>query len=295
MIPKVYIGSAIWRGVEPLHMKALAHLLRDPHYGYFPETGDALIERARGISASHFLRHTDAEVHLSLDSDIIEFLKPAIDLMCEQAVTHDIVGGLYITRATARTFPTSMFLDNQTIEFASDPTPQPVRWIATGCVAVHRRGFEKMAETMPLLHEQDGERAFYNFYHTMEYDTAQDGNTAGRILLSEDYAFSQRAKELGFTSHINPVVRVGHVGPYAHRLEDMAQEILTPQPLRISHVDRYWQIECAGTKETPESMGRLPEGKGEEIRKKFDETRQQRRARRGSRPAGYPSRPAFRR
>jgi hypothetical protein len=256
-------------------MKALMPLLRDPSYEYWPQIGDALIERARSISASYFLRHTDADVHLSIDSDIVEFEKDAIDKMCEQAEKYDIVGAVYICRSTSRTFPATFFNDGGAIEFAFDPTPKPVMWVATGCLAVHRRVFEKMAETMPLLHERDGERAFHNFYHSMEYDTEE----MGRILLSEDYAFSQRAKDLGFTCYINPAVRVGHMGPYAYRLEDMAQKLLEPQPLKLERRGVHWRIECAMNEETPESMGRIPEGESEAIRKKFGESRPQRRAR----------------
>lgn len=273
---KVYIGSAIWRTVEPLHMKSLLPLLHDPRYEYFPQTGDALIERTRGISASYFLRHTDADVHLSLDSDIVEFEKSAIDKMCEQALTHDIVGAVYICRSAARTFPATFFNDGEPIEFAFDPTPKPVQWVATGCLAVHRRVFEKIAETLPLLHERDGERAFYPFYQSMVWD---EGGDVGKILLSEDYAFSQRARNLDFTPHVNPAVRVGHVGPYAYRLEDMAQTLLEPQPLRLERRGVRWRVECAMKTETPESMGRIPEGKSEEIRSLFDEPRAERRRR----------------
>ena len=274
---KIYIGSAVWREVAPLHMKSLLALLRDPHYAYFPQTGDACMERVRGISATYFLRHSDADVHLSLDSDIVEFEKDAIDKMCGQALTHDIVGAVYICRSAARTFPATFFNDGEPIEFAFDPTPKPVKWVATGCLAVHRRVFERMAETLPLLHERDGSRAFYDFYETMHYDV---GGEVGLIKLTEDYAFSQRATDLGFTSYVNPAVRVGHMGPYAYRLEDMAQTLLQPQPLKMERRGVHWRVECARTTETPESLGRIPEGKGQEIRDKFEKpTRAERRRR----------------
>jgi hypothetical protein len=111
---KIYVGSTIWRAVEPYHMKSLVYLLRDPHYGYFPEVGDALVERARGTSATHFLRHTDADVHLSLD---VDFQKDAIDIMCEQAVKYDIVGAVYICRSVARTYPATFFQEGLRVMF----------------------------------------------------------------------------------------------------------------------------------------------------------------------------------
>jgi len=254
---KVYIGSAIWRTVEPLHMQSVMALLTKkesdsgPAYEYYPQTGDACMERVRGISATYFLRHTDADVHLSIDSDIVQFDRVAIDQMCEQAEKYDIVGAIYICRSTARTFPTTFFNDGEVIEFAFDPTPKPVQWVATGCLAVHRRVFEKMAETMPLLHKPDGKRAFYDFYETMHYDTEE----MGLIKLTEDYAFSQRAKDIGFTSYINPAIRLGHMGPYAYRLEDMAQVLLEPQPMKLGRRGTVWRVECAMNEDTSRNLG----------------------------------------
>lgn len=263
---KIYIGAAVGRAVEPMHMKALIPLLRDQRYGYFPQVGDALMERVRGMSATYFLRETDADVHLSLDSDIVQFTKSDMDLMCEQAEELGIVGAAYICRSTARTFPASQFKDEQRVDFNKDTTPVPIRWIATGCVAVARRVFEKMAEGMPLLHASEGKRAWYDFYETMHYD--MDGEM---IKLSEDFSFSERAKDLGFESHINPAIRIGHQGPYTHRLEDMAQTPLQPQPLTLTHIGKHWRIECEGIEETPEAMGRLKEEVPDDVKKKFAE------------------------
>jgi hypothetical protein len=262
-------------------MKSLVPFLRDANYGYFPQVGDALIERSRGMSATNFMLNTKGDVHLSLDSDIVDFKKEAIDQMCEQAVTHDIVGAVYICRATARTFPATFFEEEVKVRFERDPTPVPVKWIATGCLAVHRRVFEKMAETMPLLHATDGPRAFYPFYQSSIYDDPDHG----KILLSEDFAFSQRATELGFKPYINPAVRVGHMGQYVHRLEDMAQQILAPQPIEIERSGRFWRVGCEGIMETEESMGRVPEGQGEEIRERFDSRAERRRNQRKEKKA----------
>ncbi len=64
-------------------MKSLVPFLRDINYGYFPQVGDALIERSRGMSATNFMLNTKGDVHLSLDSDIVDFQKDAIDQMGE--------------------------------------------------------------------------------------------------------------------------------------------------------------------------------------------------------------------
>jgi hypothetical protein len=247
----VYIGSSVWREVEPYHVAALQTLLRDGYrYAYLPQQGDALMERTRGMSATLFMRKTKAEVWLSLDSDITGFTKEGIDTLVEQAMTHDIVVGAYICRSRGDSYPSSTFEDGTSIEFNDDPTPQPIKWGATGCMAVHRRVFEAMAETMPLLHMKDEARCFYPFFQTLIYDHEEHG----KILLSEDFAFCERARELGFTTYVNPAIRLGHVGPYIFRLEDMGKHIdedgkvwqVTPEepiPMRISCSNGRWKAE----------------------------------------------------
>lgn len=271
---KVYIAQSIWRQTEALQMKSLLPLLMNPRYGYFPQVGDALMERSRGINATHFLRHTNADVYFSLDSDIVDFNPQHIDEMVEQAVTHDIVAGVYLCKSVARTFPATLFEDETSIEFNDDPTPVEVKWAATGCIAIHRRVFEKLAETMPLLHEKDGPRAFYPFFRS----SITDLEDVGPILLSEDFAFCERAREAGFKVYVNPRVRLGHMGPYVYRLEDMGQNVLTAQPLTISRSGAHWRIELEGTVETPEAMGRIRPGEAEAVDEKFARlNREQRR------------------
>lgn len=247
----VYIGSSVWRDVEPYHVAALQNLLRDGfRYGYMPQQGDALMERTRGMSATLFMRKTKGDVWLSLDSDITGFTKEHIDTLVEQAVTHDIVVGVYICRSRGDSYPSSTFIDDTSIEFNDDPTPVPIKWGATGCMAVHRRVFEAMAETMPLLHMKDEARCFYPFFQTMIYDHEDHG----KILLSEDFAFCERARQLGFTTYANPAIRLGHIGPYVFRLEDMGRHIdedgrvwqVTPDepiPMQISVSNGRWRAE----------------------------------------------------
>lgn len=237
---KVMVGSAIWRTAEAGHVASLVPLLRMPGFMWGPQTGDALIERARGINATYFLNHTEADVHLSIDSDII-FNAEDAKKVCEQAMTHDIVCGLYVTRAgNQRPFPTSFIEADMDVPMGADKDQlYPLVWGATGFMATHRRVFEKLAEDMPLLCKSNGERAFYNFYHSMEYE--MNGEL---ILLSEDYAFTQRARDAGFGVWFNPGVRLGHIGQYPYRLEDMATEFIEPQELvlRRDGPGAHWTI-----------------------------------------------------
>lgn len=262
----VYIGSSVWRGVEPHHVAALQMLLRDGYrYAYLPQVGDAMMERSRGMSATLFVRKTKADVWLSIDSDVTGFTKEMTDLLVEQAVTHDIVVGAYICKSRADSYPSSTWDDDTSIEFGEDATPQPIKWGATGFMAVHRRVFEALAEDMPLLHSKDEARCFYPFFQTMIYDHPEHGN----ILLSEDFAFCEKARRLGFTTYVNPAIRLGHIGPYVFRLEDMGKYEdeegrvwqVTPNepiPMRISCSNGRWTAEGPVTFKQKQQEAKVP-------------------------------------
>ena len=238
---KVMVGGTVWRHLEARHVASLIDVLRQPGFMYHPNSGDALVERARSINATWFMNHTDADVHLSIDSDITDFSVADAKKICEQAMTNDIVCGLYVTRSgNARPFPTSFIGADVDVEMGMDKEQLcPVDWGATGFMAVHRRVFEKLSKDLPLLHKSNGERAFYPFYQTMIVE-----HNGENILLSEDYAFTQRARDAGFGCWFNPGVRLGHIGQYPYRLEDMAAEFIDPQPLviRRNGPGAHWTI-----------------------------------------------------
>jgi len=244
---KVYIGSSIWRTVEARHHAALIPLLRHPDFQYVPQVGDAWIERARSISGTNFLRNTDCDIHLSIDSDITDFTLEGTLQMCELAMTHDMVGGLYMTRSPTRTYPTSLLFQGKSMVFDQTHRAEPVKYLATGFVATHRRVFEKLAETMPLLHEKDGWRAYYPFYWPLQVDS-EEGDPIG---LSEDWAFSHRAREAGFGVNIDPAIRIGHMSQMLYRLEDMFYDPVHPHPVVLTRKEgTTWRLESVQPPET---------------------------------------------
>ena len=253
---KVYIGSAVWRTVEVAHMAALVPLLRRPGYVYRPQVGDALIDRARGISATWFLEKSDCDIHLSIDSDIVGFTPEDTERMCELAMTYDIVGGVYVCRTQDETHPASFYLDGEPVIHAFDHTPVEVKYLATGFMAVHRRVFEKLAETTPISALKD-KNHFYTFYQPMLYEDDDIGQT---IELSEDWAFCQRAKDAGFKCYIDPAIRLGHIGSYTFTLEDMLRERTNPQPLAIRRDDTHWSVYSLGSPEEAEAAKSLRKG-----------------------------------
>ena len=213
---KVYVGSIVWRQVDALHLADLVPLLTQPDVRYRPMVGDALVERARSISATRFLEDTDDDVFLSIDSDITHFRAGDVLKMCEQTYEHDIVGAVYMARDPDKTFPTSRLYVGQKIRFGNDPTPVEIEYLATGFVAVHRRVLEALRQDMPLLHPGTSAE-FYPFYHTL-FSEEKDGSP---IMLSEDWSFCKRARDAGFKVCLNPAIRPSHIGTIDHRLEDV--------------------------------------------------------------------------
>jgi len=235
---KVYLGNIYGRNVEPLHWMAVdqirsAAIQREHNVQvrFRPHWNDALLCRARSVTATAFLLDTDFDVHVSIDGDI-EFEPWHLAQIARQAVTYDMVGGLYITRSRYEPRPTSIFDVGQTIVFGDDPTPQPVKWLASGFTATHRRVFERLAQDLPLCHE-DKDYRFYPFYQPYWVP----GVTSKWIYLSEDYALSDRASQAGFAPHVAPNIRLRHLGLHGHSLEDCLQKPLAEREIAITYQD----------------------------------------------------------
>lgn len=238
---KIYLGSIAWRSYEAAFVKSLVQLIKAyPQVAFLPHVGDALVERARSVVATHFLEMTDADVLLTIDSDISFKPEDAIRI-CEQAMKADIVVGAYACRSSAIPKPSS-HLWTEPVEFDSQAKLVPVKWGATGFMAAHRRVFERLASRPDMticdvLHPWH----FRPFYLPFIYDDP-DG---GHVLLSEDYAFCERARQEGFEVWLDPTVRLGHIGDYMYRLEDMVQKPLPAGPMRLTRTGLVYKAEYA--------------------------------------------------
>jgi hypothetical protein len=242
---KIYCGPSYVRHVEGDHFSSILRLLRHPEIRFAPEWNDALIDRARAKSMTKFIRNTDDNVWLSLDGDIV-FDDKAILQMCEQAMEYGIVAGQYVTRSRSRCFPTTLQLDDVPVEYADDPTPIPTKWAATGCLALSREVVQALVDQPDtvLCHPTE-EWAFYSNLFT---PFVVDG-PSGPIYLSEDYALCERARRLGFTVHVNPAIRLLHVGQYAFSLEDLVYPPPDQMAMQLTRLeDGRYRIE------TPEGV-----------------------------------------
>lgn len=230
MPPKIFVGNVYGRSIEVDHHSSLLRLFRFPNVMFRPGYNDALLCRARSKTATRFLE-SDADVHVSIDGDIV-FAAEDVQQIADQACNPEtpIVGGVYVTRARLGGLcrPTTIFNDDEPIEFSDDPTPRPVKWLATGFMATHRRVFETLAKDLPLCHPIE-DWSFYPFYQPFVTDGPN-----GPIYLSEDYALCERARLAGFGSFVNPSVRLMHFGQHGFRLEDMTIAEPPTQPIQLT-------------------------------------------------------------
>lgn len=179
--------------------------LDQKHKGWriITKTGDALVSRARSITASRWLMETADDVFLMVDDDITFFPEVA-ERIVELAKDHDIVCAAYPVRSGEH-LALRGFDPNQPFEFGADLPLAEIDWAGTGFVAVHRRVLEEMRKTLTLCHENES-WAFWPFFMPMIVE-----REGVQLYLSEDWAFCERAHALGFKVWLDPSVRIGHL------------------------------------------------------------------------------------
>lgn len=201
--------------------------LRDKGWAYMIKRGDALITRSRSIAVSQWYRQTTDDVFLMIDDDVVFESTGAESVVRLAREKRTIVCAAYPvkdgTHLACRRYP------GQEITFAPDSPPVEIEYAATGFMAVHRDVITAMiaARTpegtahFPLCGKGDG--AFWPFFDTFAI-TGSDGNSD---YLSEDYAFCEVAKRLGFPSWLDTTVNLFHMGFYPYCVQNMKNVVNT--------------------------------------------------------------------
>ena len=180
---------------------------------YRQNNKDGLISRARSCVVSDWYRHTNDDVFLMLDDDILFEPWQARRLveLCRWDKRYPIIAAAYV-KADLKA-PALEFLPGTTVTFGPGQEPQEIRSAATGFMAVRREVIEALIETMPLC-----DPAEWNFWPMfMPYVVDHE-------YLSEDYAFCERARKLGFKIFVDPSIRIEHLKPRRLSLDDVAKE-----------------------------------------------------------------------
>lgn len=175
--------------------------------------GEAGIHRTRNVAASRWLRETADDVCVMIDDDIVFRSEDVARLVAYCRDGHDVICGAYPVRDGGH-----LALRQQPGElwFGEGQPPIEVAYMATGFVAIHRRVFEAMVPTLPLCHP-GGDYAHWPFFSFREAQNEQ-GDWEH---LSEDFDFSQKARDLGFSIWLDQATILGHIGSVEFNVRNM--------------------------------------------------------------------------
>jgi len=209
---------------------------RGTHWSWWRKGRDALITRSRSMLVSNWWRESGDDVFLMVDNDIIFRPDDAEKITDRARECRGVVGAAYSWRNASGL---AVRLCNGATDFKKDAEPVPAEFLATGFMAVHRDVVDAMVEALPICSPQDRHMAYWPMFQTLIKDHQE---------LSEDWAFSERARLLGFPILIDPSIRLGHIGQKVYRLEDYA---MRGEPDVVA--------ECIRVEEVPGSMPRMRE------------------------------------
>jgi SAM-dependent methyltransferase len=161
--------------------------------------GDALIDRARAKAVADWYRNETTDVFLMIDDDIVFTADDAVRVVELAREKRAIACGAYPVgggeHMASRGWP------GQELRWGPQYAPVEIRWPATGFMAVHRDVITALTETMALCYPTQTD-AFWPMFQPF---------ALGENYLSEDYAFGERARELGFATWMDPKTILHHL------------------------------------------------------------------------------------
>lgn len=241
---KLFIATPMYGGqcagmfTKSTNDLAMACAKYDIEVRFYYLFNESLITRARNYCVDEFLR-SDCTHMLFIDSDIGFNFKDVFTLLhlCEPSTGFDIVTGPYPKKTISwekvksavdqgfgdqNPFELENFIGDYVFNAAEGieqfriDEPVQIREGGTGFMMIHRNTFEKYAEAYPELKYLPDHVRTEHFDGTREitafFDTIIDPKS--KRYLSEDYMFSQYAREAGLKIWMCPWMQLKHVGSY---------------------------------------------------------------------------------
>lgn len=215
-----------WREMKLATAECLLQL-RDLGWGYAIIGGDALITRSRAKTVSNWYRQCpDEDVFLMLDDDVVFKPEDAAKVVELARKTRSIACGAYPVKDGGH-LACRRFV-GQDIVFGPESPPVEIEYAATGFMAVHRDVLTAMIEAKqpdgePLFPfvDHNGLSPFWPFFDT--FHVKRNAGTPQEYYdpLSEDYAFCEQARRLGFKVWLDPSVILFHLGMYPYNVHNM--------------------------------------------------------------------------
>ncbi len=199
--------GAPWRE----HERALTHLrMAHPEWQLLALDDFALIDLARCILAETALAE-GVDVALFLDNDMNFKVSVCEELVREAYARQQIVGALYLGKEFGGRVRANFLPGTEEIPCFEAGRVMEVLDIGFGCVAVPTPVFTGIAKKLAMKRVRVKDHLFYPWFCA---DLAADE------FLSEDYAFTERARKAGYKVLADTRQRVGHLGYYEFGLED---------------------------------------------------------------------------
>jgi len=169
------------------------------HGGWLPLAGQSDIYVARNVLANEFLKRTEFDTMISIDSDI-GFSRQNLQDLIE--TTEPFVSGLYTDKCQPP-MPFCRDNDGMTVPLENIPAEGMLkaRFMPGGFLKIDRIVFETIIAKG--LVAQYGGGKFHHFYN---------GKIVIDNLLSEDYSFCELVREAGIQGWINCGIRLSHDG-----------------------------------------------------------------------------------
>jgi SAM-dependent methyltransferase len=174
----------------------------------------------------------DADVMVIVDDDVVFEPEDFWKIVEGARETRAIYGGAYVTRSV-KPHLSSAFWPGRTEPLVFQATPQrrPVEleYLSTGFWAVHRDVFEAMAAPGTKFTDANGEHELFMVQRGAGQEfipfflpfLKQEGEKVH--YLSEDWAFGERARQLGFKSYCDLSIVLIHMGLYPFSVKDLEQ------------------------------------------------------------------------
>ena len=208
----VSVGVCVHRNITMGAWKTLWSLAKCPNPKVNPliQEGDALISRSRNKVATHFLQNTQDEMLMFLDDDIEISSIDATRMLWEVHTNRwPILGGLYALKDPEKggfAFKAKDFEGE--FEVGDQGSVIPAKSVSSGCMIIRREVFEKMVKSEKAHWCKQG---YYTFFQHREM--LVDGEWDD---MSEDWYFTQVARDLGFGVFIDTRPKTKHFGPFPY-------------------------------------------------------------------------------
>ncbi len=214
----IYLATTVWRFLDARTAHCITNTVMNAREDVRWEVGEgsALICRARSRMASLML-DTDTDVLVFIDDDITFYPRDFWKIVEGAREKQSVYGGVYMTRGKEPKLAFRPLKSEIHLHQAEQREPEEVRYLSTGFMAIPRLLLEEMTgaefkgvDGRHRLHycDQFTKQPFWNFFAPFVVKR-QDGMEE---YLSEDWAFCERARQLGYKVWTDTSIWLGHIG-----------------------------------------------------------------------------------